>query len=177
MFFKRKRDSFVTRGNSNVYNATDVAVYIINYCAERNRPINNLYLQKLLYFVYAFFLVETTEQKHLFKSNMVAWNFGPAFPEVYYSFDHYCCNKIPYLHEYSTLTSIGKKPYIKTLINAKDRELIRYIIDKYSNCSVSEIVFLTQSQSPWFDAWGLSNHGKPITDKSIIEYFKYHRQR
>ena len=67
MFFKKKKvDVFVTRGNTNIYDATDVAVYIINYCAEQNKPVNNIYLQKLLYLVYSFFLVETTERKHLF---------------------------------------------------------------------------------------------------------------
>ena len=42
MLFKKKKkiDVFVTRGNTNIYDATDVAVYIINYCAEQNRYRN-----------------------------------------------------------------------------------------------------------------------------------------
>lgn len=178
MFFKKKTaDAFVTRGNRNTYDATEVAVYIINYCAEQKRPVNNLYLQKLLYFVYSFFLVETTEKEHLFKSPMVAWYFGPAFPEVYYAFEQYHSNTIPHLDEYRTMLSFDKKKYFQSTINDKDKELIRYIVDKYRDRTLGDIVFLTQSQKPWSVAYDLSSNGAVITDESIIEYFNNHRQR
>lgn len=178
MFFKKKKvDAFVTRGNTNTYDATDVAVYIINYCAEQNKPVNNIYLQKLLYLVYSFFLVETTEKKHLFQAKMVAWHYGPAFPEVYYAFHDYETAKIPYLKEYNTIMSLSTKTYRPATIAEKDRELIRYIVDKYRDKSFGDIVFLTQTQDPWSKAYGLNNENKPITDQMIIDYFSTHRQR
>ena len=178
MFFRKKTvDDFVTRGNKNTYDATDVAVYIINYCAEQKRPINNLYLQKLMYLVYSFFLVETTERKHLFKSPMVAWYFGPAFPEVYYAFETYHCNVIPSLDEYRSIMSFDKK-YAKHIdIADKDKELIKYVVDKYRDRTLGDIVFMTQSQKPWSEAYGLSSNGAAITDNAIVEYFSNHRQR
>ena len=178
MFFKKKTtDNFVTRGNKNLYDITDVAVYIINYCAEQKRPVNNLYLQKLLYFVYSFFLVETTEKQHLFKSQMVAWYFGPAFPEIHYTFEHYHSDKIPYIDEYQGLLSSHKKKAKDINIADKDKELIRYIVDKYRDRTLGDIVFLTQSQKPWSAAYGLSSDGAVITDELIVEYFTNHRQK
>ena len=178
MFFKKKKvDVFVTRGNTNIYDATDVAVYIINYCAEQNRPVNNIYLQKLLYLVYSFFLVETTEKKHLFQSKMVAWHYGPAFPEVYYAFHNYENAKIPYLNKYNTIMSMSPKTYRQATIAEKDRELIRYIVDKYRDKSFGDIVFLTQTQDPWSKTYGFNNVDGIISDKMIIEYFSTHKQR
>ena len=37
------------------YNAIDVAKYIVFYCIGKNYSISNLKLQKLLYFVQAYF--------------------------------------------------------------------------------------------------------------------------
>ena len=44
----------------------DVARYIINYSNEKNYGISNLKLQKLLYFVQAFFLVCSHGQQTCF---------------------------------------------------------------------------------------------------------------
>ncbi len=40
-----------------MYNALDVAKYIITYCKKNQKPISNLKLQKLLYFVQSQFFV------------------------------------------------------------------------------------------------------------------------
>lgn len=42
-----------------MYNAVDVAKYIIWFCKENGHSISNLKLQKLLYFVQAQFLITT----------------------------------------------------------------------------------------------------------------------
>ena len=63
------------------YNVIDVSSYIINYSNQINHPINNLKLQKLLYYVQAATLVKTGRK--CFNSKIVAWQFGPAIPEAY----------------------------------------------------------------------------------------------
>ena len=42
-----------------MYNALDVSRYIINYSNDKNYGISNLKLQKILYFVQAYFLTST----------------------------------------------------------------------------------------------------------------------
>lgn len=58
------------------YNVIDVSSYIINYSNQINHPINNLKLQKLLYYVQAATLVETGRK--CFNSKIIAWQFGPV---------------------------------------------------------------------------------------------------
>lgn len=50
LFFKRIRKD-VQDMNKHIYDALDVAKYIVNKCTSENRPITNLQLQKILYFL------------------------------------------------------------------------------------------------------------------------------
>lgn len=53
----------------------DVARFIINYSNERDYSISNLKLQKLLYFVQAYYLTSTEEHEPCFKEDIEAWDF------------------------------------------------------------------------------------------------------
>lgn len=64
-----------------MYSAIDVARYIILYCKEKEYPISNLKLQKLLYSVQAQFLI--TKRDPAFLEEIEAWDFGPVVPEVF----------------------------------------------------------------------------------------------
>lgn len=76
-----------------MYDALDVAKYIINYERSRGRTVSNLRLQKLLYFVQAQFLVTT--QRACFCDEMEAWDFGPVVPNVYHVYKAYGSSSLP----------------------------------------------------------------------------------
>ena len=61
-----------------------VANYIIEYSNNMGDEMNNLKLQKLLYFINARFLVE--ENRSLFEENFEKWKFGPVIPSVYHEY-------------------------------------------------------------------------------------------
>ena len=83
------------------YNVIDVSSYIINYSNQINHPINNLKLQKLLYYVQAATLVEAGRK--CFNSKIVAWQFGPAIPKAYHYYEEYGRNNIPNQGGYKTI--------------------------------------------------------------------------
>lgn len=60
-----------------IYDALDVAKYVINYEASQNRSVSNLRLQKLLYFIQAQFLV--TNHHACFPDKMEAWDLGQLY--------------------------------------------------------------------------------------------------
>ena len=74
----------IKRKNQMVYSALDVANYIVNKCVADKKPISNLQLQKILYFLQKEFL----QKKHrpLFTDEIEAWPFGPVVRSVYYKF-------------------------------------------------------------------------------------------
>ena len=65
------------------YKALDLAKYIISKCTADHRPISNLQLQKILYYVQKVFLENGMEA---FDDEIEAWQFGPVVPEVYYQY-------------------------------------------------------------------------------------------
>ncbi len=70
--------------SNRVYEALDIAKYIVNKCTSDNYPITNLQLQKILYFLQKKYLVE--KGRRLFVDDIQAWQFGPVVPEVYYQY-------------------------------------------------------------------------------------------
>lgn len=64
--------------------ALDVAKYIIDKCAVEKRPISNLQLQKILYYVQVAFYNKF--DRPCFSNDFEAWMFGPVVPEVYYRY-------------------------------------------------------------------------------------------
>ena len=66
-----------------IYQAMDIARYVINKCTTENHPI--LQLQKILYFLQRKYLVEE-QGRPLFRDDIQAWQFGPVVPEVYYQY-------------------------------------------------------------------------------------------
>lgn len=153
------------------YRALDVARYIINYSNEKDYGVSNLKLQKLLYFVQAYYLMC---DEICFNEEIEAWSFGPVVPIVYREFKRFGGCDIPTVKDYIEITggdvwTARTVPY-KDTIKKNDKGIIEAVIDKFANYSATDLVRLTHSQAPWRDAYvrGLSNI---IKKESIREYF------
>lgn len=66
-----------------MYSALEVAKYTVSKCVLDKKPISNLQLQKILYYIQKEFL---NKNKKAFNDDFEAWQFGPVIPEVYYRF-------------------------------------------------------------------------------------------
>lgn len=60
--------------------ALDVSNYIVTLSAEIGEPVTNMKLQKLLFYSYAWNLVENKRNK-LFTEKIIAWKYGPTKTE------------------------------------------------------------------------------------------------
>ena len=139
-----------------MYDVLLIANYIIYYCNNNSLPINNLRLQKLLYFIQAEFLIVI--KKPCFLEEIEAWDIGPVIPKVYYYFYKYgSCNIFYY-----------NKKNIQ-YITKKDKNIINNIINIYSKIFNSELVKITQHQTPWMKVY---NYYKTnIINKKSIKFF------
>ena len=77
------------------YNVLDVSRYVINYSNEKDYGISNLKLQKILYFIQAYFLISTPNGMPCFREKIEAWDFGPVVPEAYREYKQYGSTDIP----------------------------------------------------------------------------------
>lgn len=167
--------SLCKEGGFAVYKVLDVCRYIINYSNEKDYGISNLKLQKLLYFVQAYFLCFSPQKQPCFEEKIEAWDFGPVVPEAYHEYKHYGSGNIPEIISYFENTNdsfwkIRSRKVNKNSISNDDKELIDQVVDKFSESSAIELVELTHDQAPWKNAY-VPYKNNEITIESIRGYF------
>ena len=73
------------KGDGCMLSALDLSKYIITKCMNYRKPISNLQLQKILYYIQVEFL--KTKGVPAFSDEIEAWQFGPVVRAVY---QQYC---------------------------------------------------------------------------------------
>ena len=134
--------------------AIDVANFIINTI-----PVDNLKLQKLLFYSQAVHLV-LTKGIPLFSDRIEAWMYGPVIPSVYKKFKKYGFEQIP---QSQNSTAALSEAEIKS---------INIVIGFYGNMSGVQLIARTHAESPWQDAYVQGKRNILISNKSIYNYFK-----
>lgn len=155
------------------YNVIDVASYIINYSNEIGSPVNNLKLQKLLYYVQAAVLVKTNHM--CFDSKIVAWKFGPTVPESYHYYAEYGGDDIPTQEGRKTIKLDNKTlrmSYAQPAeIDYMTQKIIRRVVDSYSNIiNPLELSRKTRNENPW----KTTKLNREITCEVMHSYYAKH---
>lgn len=144
------------------YKVLDVCKYVIDYSNKKEYGISNLKLQKILYFIQAYFLIKTPS-RCCFDDRIEAWDFGPVVPKAYRKYKQFGSSDIPTIMDFEKSDSKG-------CITCDDKNLIKTVIDKFADYSATDLVGLTHNQSPWIDAY-IPHMNREITPEAIKEYF------
>ncbi len=161
-----------------IYNAIDIARYVINFSNKNGKSITNLKLQKLLYYIQAGFLVEIGHC--CFNDEILCWQHGPVVKNVYDSYKQFKDHVIPEQKDFSKITIkdgklvIAKEIYDESNYDECDKKLINKIILGLINYDPWELVDRTHEESPWYD---LQEFNEIITRESIKKYFMLPRNR
>lgn len=97
------------------YSAVELSKYIITKCARENKPISNLQLQKILYFIQKEYLQK--KGTVAFDDPIEAWQFGPVVPHAYYRFCGY--GGMPIRTEYISDIKQDDKSGIDSIVEEK----------------------------------------------------------
>ena len=133
--------------------ASDVAKYLI-----KSLPIDNLKLQKLLYYSQAVHLV-LHNKAPLFPENIEAWDYGPVVPEVYREYKPYGFENIPSSDEPSPLP-------------LEELKSIDLVISTFGVLSGPELINQTHHEAPWRNAYHPGRPSNVISLDSMYDYFK-----
>ena len=144
------------------YKVLDVCQYVINYSNEKDYGISNLKLQKILYFIQAYFLI-SKPSRCCFEDRIEAWDFGPVVPKAYRKYKQFGSSDIPRVIDFENTNN-------NSYITNEDKNLINTVIDKFADFSATDLVGLTHNQSPWIDAY-IPHMNREITTDAIKEYF------
>lgn len=163
-----------------------IANYIIEYSNDKGYSINNLILQKILYFANVIKIVDT--KNPLFEEQMEKWKYGPVVPSVYHEYKRFGAFQITkqdivkeYFHfeniENNSLGNIKICKYQPQDIPELDTNLLKKVIDRFSDVNIFDIVEKTHKQEPWKKYEKLINDGVQgikYTNEEILNYFNNH---
>lgn len=142
--------------NNIVYDA----YYLISLFNKDEKTVTQLQIQKMMYFLEAYYMAINTDVKQLYKCNFNAWAFGPVSIPLYIAFKKYGENPIV-LNE--------KERELGNSISNDKKRMIEYIYEVFGDLSAMKLVELTHREdSPWYSTW-IKNGGKVVYgEKSYI---------
>jgi uncharacterized phage-associated protein len=158
-----------------MYKVLDICRFVINYCNDNDYSLSNLKLQKILYFIQAYYLSNTDSKQPCFSEKIEAWVFGPVVPVAYHEFKQFGNTNIPRISNYivydeSNFWDSKIKVYDDSNIDDVDKNTIRRIVDKFANFSTTSLVNITHRQTPWLTSYKKGENNE-ITIESIRSYF------
>lgn len=138
-----------------MYDALEIAKYIIDKCYRDGEPITNLRLQKLLYFIQGMYCA--IRGNFIVREDFWAWKYGPVIPEIYFEYCGYIGNPI-------------RVKYEDIDIDIDDAIFIDRVINRLKQYSDSELVDLSHAEDgPWY----IHKTNRSIIKKSEIrKYFE-----
>lgn len=123
-----------------MYTALNIASAVIKRCDEMGRPITNLKLQKVLYYIQISALKQT--ETVAFEDDIEAWRHGPVVRNVYNKYKRFISSPIesddPVVQENMLVTPLSDV-----------MPIIDDIVTRTIELGAWELVALTHETSPW----------------------------
>jgi uncharacterized phage-associated protein len=152
---------------------SEVAKYILLRAAQDGDLVSPLKMQKLVYYCYAWYLVETG--KKLFEEPIEAWVSGPVIPTLYKELKGYNSSPIK-VEEYTNMKSDEDVNRFLASFDPKTLTILDGVYNRYQILTPFELVVLTHQEKPWAEARkDLKPEDKsanPIQDIHILEQYK-----
>lgn len=153
------------------YKAIDIALYVIHYVHTCNKSIDNLQLQKILFYIQL--TSYELRAQPLFNDNIENWEYGFVVPKVYYEFNCYAMCKISdeYIDEIVFNNKNMKLERHKRYCNCslflqEDSWLINHVVDQYIDFSAMELSVMVRK----LELYNMCKIGKVVTDDDIKKY-------
>lgn len=136
--------------------AKSVANYVIAYGMKIGHPVNNLQLQKILYYIQVHFLKK--KGIPFFKDEIEAWQFGPVIPTVFYQY-----------------AAFGPAPITmfktqKIDLKQEEKKDLEQIVKEKAILSLLEIVADTNKKGKAWDLYYKVNERNVIPKKAMELY-------
>lgn len=135
-------------------NAWDLAHIVTNYINQKGDTVSHKKLQKLLYYVEAWHLVNFNYP--LLKEDFQAWVHGPVIPELYQKLKVFGFNDLKVVNdENSTVDQQIEKIIEDNGLHSEDKiGFIHQVLDNYGPLSSFDLELLTHNEKPWIEARG-----------------------
>lgn len=131
----------------------DLGHIITHYINTKGDSVSHKKLQKLLYYVESWHLVNFDEP--ILDENFQAWVHGPVIPELYHELKEFGFNDLAIINdEHETIDEEINSIITKNKLTDDKLEFIYSVLDNYGGFSSFELELLSHSEQPWIDARG-----------------------
>ncbi len=145
-----------------MYKAIDVANYVISYTNKLKKPVTNLKLQKMLYFIQGFSYAQM--DKRFIDEEFEAWPYGPVIRSAYIYYSIFGSFTIKTIEQSNS--NIDK-------FSEEDKNFLDEIILKLNMYTASQLVKASHTKgSPWNETFEKKGPKSIIDDSLIEKYFK-----
>lgn len=149
--------------------ARGVANFLLDAAAEKDWPLTNLALNKILYFAHAWHLAKHGEA--LLAPPFEAWEHGPVIPSIYHQFKS---NKNQPISNRATKIDLdtGEDVRVRVELSESCKVYLREMLDFYGDKPGSVLRNMSHEKgAPWDNVWSTGGTGMQIPDDLIAAYF------
>lgn len=155
-------------------NAWDLGHIVTNYINQKGDTVSHKKLQKLLYYVEAWHLVNFEEP--LLKEDFQAWVHGPVIPELYQKLKEFGFNNLEVVNDEHETVDKEIAAIIKRNNLTSDKvQFIYSVLDTYGSLTSFDLELLSHSEMPWIKARGnCTPHDRCtniISKESMFEFY------
>lgn len=154
--------------------AIDVADYIIKTAISERKPISDLKLQKIMYFLNTEYLLEYNKNL-ITDESFEKWPYGPVIRQVYNvcsKFGSQNIKDIPVYNYIDSNNNLRTYHFDEKNIDSKDKEFIKQHINNFIDLDAFFLVRKTHEENQWIDK------SSPLYDnKKTIDYYKCKEHR
>jgi len=165
-------------------NIHDVARFVGLSLISKQMTVSPLKLQKILYYIQAWYMVFFGRENTLFADKPQAWVNGPVYPSIYKEYRNAVpnmCDHLALSHFDSTTDDAAeafRKAAEKVSFSSEEEELIESIIVLYGAKTQNELIFLTHAEKPWVEGRGDKRpYEKSAEELSLDTMYEYYRAR
>lgn len=139
-----------------MYSADEITRYIINRYMDLHKPIDNLKLQKILFYCQKEYVQETNEL--LFDDSIQVTDYGFMIPSIYYEFRSWGCLNITDYQDGIDLDIFTK-------------QIVNYIMDKYKDTLTWYLVRDNHEEQLWKDLY-IKGECVYVTEGNLLKYYR-----
>lgn len=135
--------------------SVELGKHILNYCIKHDHEVTPSKIQKLLYYMQAYFYVKNDE--NLFEEKILAWNCGPAIHEVNAYFTKY-------MHE-----NKGKYITANLFLSDEEMQVFKFVCEQKASISTNELIEITQKEKPWQQTYNNGTGKNEIISNELLK--------
>lgn len=148
-----------------LHDSRSVANQIIRRRIMAQKPVTHLQVQKMVYYCHAWML--GIHDQPMVYDAVMAWQYGPVFPNLYHSLKHYGGDPIDRLIDLGAL-GIGESAY-----ESKQLTIIEQVLNLYGDWTGGQLSVATHADgTPWQQVWSAHKQNIIIPNRLIKTYYE-----